>query len=199
MVRNCLICEKAFKTKPSHIAKGWGKYCSQQCHGKANIGKSKTKLSNVTEKKCTHCKITKEVGEFSLDGKYVNGSSRYKSWCKGCHKLFDKKHYSTTGGKFQKAHVAKWCKEKFDLINEIKNNEKCCVCKEPDSVCFDFHHIDPSTKKFSISRGRTRSSITFPSFKEELIKCVILCANCHRKFHAGKITLPSNAMNIVTN
>lgn len=27
----CVICSHAFYAKPSHILKGWGKYCSKQC------------------------------------------------------------------------------------------------------------------------------------------------------------------------
>ena len=46
----------------------------------------------------------------------------------------------------------------------------------------EFHHRDSSGKDFSISeRGYTRSWI---KVKEELDKCILLCANCHREIHA---------------
>ena len=46
----------------------------------------------------------------------------------------------------------------------------------------DFHHNDSSGKDFSISsKGYTRS---WKRVKEELDKCVLLCANCHRELHA---------------
>lgn len=44
---------------------------------------------------------------------------------------------------------------------------------------FDFHHIDPSKKDFSVGR-QTKS---FDSMKNELDKCDLLCANCHRIKH----------------
>jgi 5-methylcytosine-specific restriction endonuclease McrA len=51
--------------------------------------------------------------------------------------------------------------------------------------CFEaleFHHQDSSKKDFSISsRGYTRS---WDKVKEELDKCILLCANCHREVHA---------------
>src|SRR3990167_7632742 len=28
---NCRICNQRFYTRPNHIAKGWGKYCSIKC------------------------------------------------------------------------------------------------------------------------------------------------------------------------
>ena len=46
----------------------------------------------------------------------------------------------------------------------------------------EFHHRDSSGKDFSISnKGYTRSWIRV---KEELDKCDLLCANCHREIHA---------------
>ena len=46
----------------------------------------------------------------------------------------------------------------------------------------EFHHVDSSVKDFGISnRGYTRS---WKKVREEIEKCVLLCANCHREFHA---------------
>ena len=57
-----------------------------------------------------------------------------------------------------------------------------CKCGESHPACLDFHHIDPTTKKFSISRGwRTKP---WEVFLEELSKCEPMCSNCHRKLHA---------------
>lgn len=44
-----------------------------------------------------------------------------------------------------------------------------------------FHHIDPTQKDFAISsKGYTRS---WEKVKNELDKCVLLCANCHGEVH----------------
>jgi hypothetical protein len=52
----------------------------------------------------------------------------------------------------------------------------------PDSL-FEFHHWDAREKNFGISRdGMTRR---WEAIAEELRKCVMLCANCHREVHAG--------------
>ena len=49
-------------------------------------------------------------------------------------------------------------------------------------------HINPKDKNFSIgSGGYTRS---WKRVKEELDKCVLLCANCHREVEAGIAQLP---------
>jgi hypothetical protein len=48
-------------------------------------------------------------------------------------------------------------------------------------ACFDFHHLDPSTKDFDPCRGLTKSKAKLFA---ELEKCVLLCANCHRIRHS---------------
>jgi hypothetical protein len=44
----------------------------------------------------------------------------------------------------------------------------------------DFHHTDPRAKEFKISQMRT-----IPRLKAEIAKCIVICANCHRKGHKG--------------
>jgi len=68
---------------------------------------------------------------------------------------------------------------------------KCQKCGY--SVCSDaleFHHANSSGKDFSISeKGYTRS---WNRVKEELDKCMLLCANCHREVHAQVAASPGN-------
>ena len=66
---------------------------------------------------------------------------------------------------------------------------KCSICgyKKCEQV-LEFHHLDDSKKDFGISqKGYTRS---WKKVKDELDKCVIVCANCHREIHAGITQLP---------
>jgi hypothetical protein len=54
----------------------------------------------------------------------------------------------------------------------------------------EFHHTDPSLKDFNVSsKGYTRS---WKRVQEELDKCVMLCANCHRELHVKLAALSSN-------
>lgn len=60
--------------------------------------------------------------------------------------------------------------------------ERCGYDRCIDAL--EFHHHDPAQKDFSISaKGYTRS---WRKVLEELDKCVMLCANCHRELHASK-------------
>jgi predicted HNH restriction endonuclease len=45
---------------------------------------------------------------------------------------------------------------------------------------FDFHHTDPQEKEYMWTKLRLFSD---SRIQEELAKCILLCANCHRMAH----------------
>ncbi len=61
---------------------------------------------------------------------------------------------------------------------------KCQICgydRCPEAL--EFHHRDETGKDFGISdKGYTRS---WSRIKQEIEKCLLLCANCHREVHSG--------------
>ena len=64
---------------------------------------------------------------------------------------------------------------------------KCIVCAyDKCDKALDFHHLDPSKKDFSIGQV-TESPVAITKIADELEKCVMLCANCHREYHAGLV------------
>ena len=68
-------------------------------------------------------------------------------------------------------------------VHEFKRTSGGCRrCDETDPACLDFHHVDEDGKEMSISRlvthGYSRQRLL-----DEIEKCEILCANCHRKLH----------------
>jgi len=71
---------------------------------------------------------------------------------------------------------------------------RCRVCGyDIDIGALQFHHQDPTAKRFTISRGGTTGSLD--SMREEARKCVLLCANCHAEVEAGLVLLASPADN----
>ena len=60
---------------------------------------------------------------------------------------------------------------------------KCEICGYDRCIdALEFHHRDLSNKEFGISaKGYTRS---WKKVVEELDKCLLICANCHRGLHA---------------
>lgn len=64
----------------------------------------------------------------------------------------------------------------------------CALCCEPDPAALSFHHLDPSTKRFTIAEHRW-SGYSLSTMKAEMDKCIVICENCHRKIHANIICL----------
>ena len=60
---------------------------------------------------------------------------------------------------------------------------KCVKCGYDENIAaLTFHHIDPSTKEFTISSKKHSKS--WNEVLNELDKCIILCANCHYIEHS---------------
>lgn len=71
---------------------------------------------------------------------------------------------------------------------KYKESLECLLCKENEPVCLEFHHIDQRSKRFSIGTAISKN-YSIKTIKEEIdLNCVILCSNCHKKFHAKKLT-----------
>lgn len=67
---------------------------------------------------------------------------------------------------------------------------KCQICGFDAYVdAQEFHHEDGKDKSFGISSGDTRSLL---SYLDEIKKCYLLCANCHRGVHAGYLENPKD-------
>ena len=69
---------------------------------------------------------------------------------------------------------------------------RCQLCHyDKCKDALEFHHVENSGKDFGISdKGYTRS---WEKIREELDKCILLCANCHREVHA-ELQLPWETM-----
>lgn len=93
-----------------------------------------------------------------------------------------KKHY---GNDLCISHWRAWNRHytKTKLIEMMGG--KCQACHGIfHPAAFDFHHLDPKKKDFSITNAFNNK--TFEDIKKEVEKCILLCANCHRIEHAGE-------------
>ena len=58
---------------------------------------------------------------------------------------------------------------------------KCVQCGCINIHCLEFDHLDPTQKIFCV--GTHWSSRTFQELQEEVLKCQLLCSNCHQTKH----------------
>lgn len=72
-------------------------------------------------------------------------------------------------------------KRKYEYI--LSRGGKCEKCGyDHNLAALEFHHINPEEKEFQIDI-RKFANANLNQLKQELDKCVILCANCHRETH----------------
>jgi predicted HNH restriction endonuclease len=64
----------------------------------------------------------------------------------------------------------------------MKSEQSCAKCGETRGYVLDYHHLDPTAKEEGIAR-MTSNNYRLDAVMEEIKKCVVLCANCHREFH----------------
>ena len=71
-------------------------------------------------------------------------------------------------------------REKAEWIS-YRASLACAICGFSHPAVIDFHHVDPNTKTASVHVlvGNRR----YAAAREEIKKCVPLCANCHRVHH----------------
>ena len=73
-------------------------------------------------------------------------------------------------------------KRHVNMVREEKAKRGCEDCGEGDPKVLDLHHRDPATKKFTFGKSGNLS-LSWPRIVEEINKCDVLCANCHRRRH----------------
>ena len=74
-----------------------------------------------------------------------------------------------------------------DFRRNILSQFCCIACHESDHDLIDWHHVQPDDKSFSICGGSL--TVNHSRWWLEVLKCVPLCALCHRKLHMNKLCL----------
>jgi hypothetical protein len=74
------------------------------------------------------------------------------------------------------------------IFTTVIDKGSCAVCGESNPACLDYHHKNPEEKLFPICTAYNHS---VKEVLAEIEKCEVLCANCHRKLHAGVISSPN--------
>ena len=141
---------------------------------------------NIVIKECACCKQEKNVDQFWKRARAKDG---YASSCIDCIRIQNQKSYKNFWAK-NRARIDsnhyKFIEMMREKCNQIKHENGCYFCHEYDPICLDFHHRVPSEKQYSIS-VMINSHKNWDRIKSEIDKCAVVCANCHRKIHAGEL------------
>lgn len=151
----------------------------------------------ITTKICTTCKEEKLLEMFSLqrEGRFGRNSK-----CKACKGKREKERYETNvelarekarerTQQYRLRHpernrelVAKRRQQQREFIAARKAELGCGRCGINDHRVLDFHHKDPNEKELAVSQLLSRKG--WEAVLNEMEKCIVLCANCHRITHA---------------
>ena len=82
--------------------------------------------------------------------------------------------------KIRKAKQKKEAKERNKaFVKRYKSIYGCSVCSYKKSLsALHFHHLHSKKKEITNMYGYSRESV-----KEEMRKCILVCANCHSEIH----------------
>ena len=114
-------------------------------------------------KKCSKCGRELPLSAFPWRNK---SKGTYRADCKECHSNYMKQKYQ----------------QKKNEIQTLKSKLTCAKCGEKRGYVLDFHHINPQEKDETIARLTSNTS-NINDVYDEIKKCIVLCANCHREFH----------------
>ena len=115
--------------------------------------------------------------------------------CRYCKKSYPETDFGvakTTDTKVYRRQKCRYCYRKTknilkatrrDLIETTKAEQGCLRCKIRDPRVLEFHHLDTTQKEFSIA-DYYYSQYGVERLEQEIAKCVVICANCHRILHA---------------
>lgn len=148
----------------------------------------RAKLSVDSEGKqtklCTDCSTHQLLEEFNRSSYRPEG---LRTYCKSCERERAILDYKKNPAPYKRRAAVTRTKIRAGLSSRLRRIRQfygCRKCDETETACLDFHHLEKR-------KGRAMGSCcdTLTHFERELIKCVVLCANCHRKAHAGLITI----------
>jgi hypothetical protein len=99
---------------------------------------------------------------------------------KAKNKEYSRKHYEANKKQLIEAN-SKYKQKKWREWKTYKSSLCCAQCGFSHIAALDFHHEDPTTKEYDVNR--LISNGQFKKAEEEIKKCIVLCANCHRIHH----------------
>lgn len=131
-------------------------------------------------KKCYGCKVEKPESDFPPNAGRKSGLN---GKCRDCYNHYMREYYLKNKEKHDtrvrarnKAHVSML----KSYIRGYLLQNPCITCGELDIVVLEFDHVNCTTKKNSIS-ALIRRGASLAVLQEEIKKCQVLCANCHRR------------------
>lgn len=130
-------------------------------------------------KTCTICKTPKELEEFNKNKKKKDG---YNTICRVCSNNKSREYYKQNPDNHKK-NVSARNKSNRSLLQlfvlDYFKSHSCVDCGNSDIRVLEFDHLPEFEKTADVSRLMA-CSYSLDRIKEEINKCEVVCANCHK-------------------
>lgn len=133
---NCRQCTVGFYIKPNRLARGWGKYCSNECK---HLGLKTGSLIPCASCQKPSYKI-KKAQERSKSGKFFCGKSCQTKWRNSQIYIGDN-HANWKGGESSYRHI----------LQRSSLERICAKCKTIDTRILAVHHKDKNRANNALS------------------------------------------------
>lgn len=133
----------------------------------------------MEEKKCTKCLEVKILDNYVFKNK---AKGTLKSTCKQCDRELRQQYYIDNKSRIidkvtENNKTIKLRNQQF--VWDYYKNNPCIDCGETNPIVLEFDHRDGTEKLDNIADIVDRSWST-KRLQEEISKCDVRCANCHR-------------------
>lgn len=177
-MKRCPRCDQTkslseFYIRSSGNPNSWCKSCTKSGENKA------FECDGYWFAVCTKCKEVKFTSEFDRRGE------NYQHWCKACREANRQLKYMTPEHKEQNAKTKRKRYERCsannkEYIGNYLKTHPCVDCGEPDWVVLEFDHVR-GKKEHTIANLAKQGYDSLNRIIEEIKKCDVVCANCHRR------------------
>lgn len=134
-------------------------------------------------KKCCSCEDLKPLEEYH---RYTRSKDGRGAMCKSCTKQRNASYYKNTPEKngARRAAASRLIEEAQVFVFNYLLENPCVDCGETDPVVLEFDHVS-GEKSMAVSVMVCRGT-SIRKISEEISKCNVRCANCHRKATAQR-------------
>jgi hypothetical protein len=102
------------------------------------------------------------------------------NYCRPCRAEYHREHYLANKERYiasARQRKKAMLEERIEFLVAYLREHPCVDCGEEDPVVLEFDHL--RDKKFPISKGLTDRN--WQDVLDEIAKCDVVCANCHRR------------------
>ena len=128
-------------------------------------------------RRCGRCEEHKPLPDFAWRRKAKGQADNY---CRACRSAYKREHYLAHRGRYieqareRKTRVAR---QRIEYLLGYFRDHPCSDCGEDDPLVLEFDHR--GDKEFTI--GRALRDRNWEAILDEIAKCEVVCANCHRR------------------